>query len=57
MTRAPHTIRPKALAAEALNLMNNRGIDNLGIGCLFVVEQGRPVGILNIHDCLRAGVS
>ncbi len=57
MTRGPHTIRPKALAAEALNLMNNRGIDNLGIGCLFVVEEGRPVGILNVHDCLRAGVS
>ena len=57
MTRGPHTIRPKALAAEALNLMNTRGIDNLGIGCLFVVEDGRPVGILNIHDCLRAGVT
>ena len=57
MTRGPHTIRPKALAAEALNLMNSRGIDNLGIGCLFAVEEGRPVGILNIHDCLRAGVT
>ena len=51
MTAAPQTIRPKALAAEALNLMNTRGI-----GCLFAVEDGRPVGILNIHDCLRAGV-
>ncbi len=57
MTRAPQTIRPKALALEALNLMNTRGIDNRGIGCLFAVEDGRPVGILNIHDCLRAGVS
>jgi arabinose-5-phosphate isomerase len=57
MTRGPHTIRPKALAAEALNLMNNRGIDNRGITSLFVVEDGRPVGILHIHDCLRAGVS
>ncbi len=57
MTREPQTIRPKALAAEALNLMNTRGIDNRGIGCLFAVEDGRPVGILNIHDCLRAGVS
>lgn len=57
MTRGPQTIRPKALAAEALNLMNTRGIDNRGIGCLFVVESGRPVGILNIHDCLRAGVT
>ncbi len=57
MTRAPQTIRPKALALEALNLMNTRGIDNRGIGCLVAVEDGRPVGILNIHDCLRAGVS
>jgi arabinose-5-phosphate isomerase len=56
MTARPQSIRPKALAAEALNLMNSRGIDNRGIGCLFVVEDGRPVGILNIHDCLRAGV-
>jgi len=56
MTHWPQTIRPRALAAEALNLMNSRGIDNRGIGCLFVVEEGRPVGILNIHDCLRAGV-
>ncbi len=56
MTGHPQAIRPKALAAEALNLMNTRGIDNRGIGCLFVVEDGRPVGILNIHDCLRAGV-
>jgi arabinose-5-phosphate isomerase len=56
MTSPPQSIRPKALAAEALNLMNSRGIDNRGIGCLFAVEDGRPVGILNIHDCLRAGV-
>jgi len=26
------------------------------ITSLFVVEAGRPVGILHIHDCLRAGV-
>jgi arabinose-5-phosphate isomerase len=23
---------------------------------LFVVEQGRPIGILHVHDLLRAGV-
>ena len=57
MTRAPQTIRPQALAAEALGLMNTRGIDNRGITCLFAVEDGRPVGILHIHDCLRAGAS
>jgi arabinose-5-phosphate isomerase len=52
MTRGPLTIRPGALAAEALGLMNARKKT-----CLFAVEDGRPVGLLHIHDCLRAGVA
>ena len=52
MTENPKTIRPKALAAEALGLMNTSAITSL-----FVVENGQPVGILHIHDCLRAGVA
>jgi arabinose-5-phosphate isomerase len=52
MTPGPHTIRPKALAAEAVGLMNAKAITSL-----FVVEDRRPVGILHIHDCLRAGAS
>jgi arabinose-5-phosphate isomerase len=51
MTRAPLTIAPGALAAEALKLMNERRIT-----VLFVVEADRPVGILHVHDLLRAGV-
>jgi arabinose-5-phosphate isomerase len=51
MTDRPATIRAPALAAEALSLMNERAITSL-----FVVEDGRPVGILHIHDCLRAGI-
>jgi len=51
MTDRPKTIRPGALAAEALRLMNACTITSL-----FVVEEGRPVGILHIHDCLRAGI-
>jgi arabinose-5-phosphate isomerase len=51
MTRAPLTIAPQALAAEALKLMNERRIT-----VLFVVEDARPVGILHVHDLLRAGV-
>jgi arabinose-5-phosphate isomerase len=51
MTRAPLTITPGALAAEALKLMNERRIT-----VLFVVEDHRPVGILHVHDLLRAGV-
>jgi arabinose-5-phosphate isomerase len=52
MTKNPQTIAPQALAAEALAVMNARAITSL-----FVAEAGRPVGILHIHDCLRAGVA
>jgi len=51
MTRAPLTIGPSALAAEALKVMNERRIT-----VLFVVEGGLPVGILHVHDLLRAGI-
>jgi arabinose-5-phosphate isomerase len=52
MTAQPKTIRPDALASEALGVMNT-----LSITTLFVVDDGRPVGIVHIHDCLRAGVA
>lgn len=53
MTRAPRTVRPETLAAEALHEMNTRTIT-----ALFVVDEaGHPVGILHIHDLLRAGVA
>lgn len=52
MTRTPKTIRPTALAAEALRILNT-----LAVTSLFVVEDGRPVGLIHIHDCLRAGVA
>lgn len=51
MTRSPRTIAPTALAEAAVAVMND-----CKITCLFAVEDGRPVGILHIHDCLRAGV-
>ena len=54
MTAQPKTIRPKALAAEALGRMN---AGERPILCLFVVEDMQPVGILHIHDILRAGVA
>ncbi len=54
MTAEPRTIRPKALAAEALGIMNQ---PERPITVIFVVEAGRPVGILHMHDCLRAGVA
>ncbi len=55
MSHKPRTIRPRALIGEALNLMNAQ---TPRITCLFAVEDGgRPVGILNVHDCLRAGAA
>jgi arabinose-5-phosphate isomerase len=54
MTPRPKSIRPQALAAEALSLMNN---GRPQITSLFVTENGVPVGFLNMHDCLRAGVA
>ncbi len=52
MTARPRTVVPELLAAQALRTMNENKITSL-----FAVERGRPVGILHIHDCLRAGVA
>lgn len=53
MTPTPKTIRPQALAAEALGQMNAQAITSL-----FVVDDAwRPLGILHIHDLLRVGVA
>lgn len=54
MTKNPRTISPDALIAEAVNVMNNTG---RGITNLFVIKDKKPVGVLHIHDCLKAGVS
>tara|TARA_R110000737_G_scaffold352278_1_gene397604 strand:+ start:6184 stop:7140 length:957 start_codon:yes stop_codon:yes gene_type:complete len=52
-TTTPKTIGPDALASEALKIMNDAKIS-----ALFVVDgQGAPVGLVRIHDCLRAGVA
>lgn len=51
MTANPKSIGPETLASEALNLMNNSKITSL-----FVVEDKKPVGLVHIHDFLRAGV-
>lgn len=52
MTRNPKTIDAAALASEAVGMMNARKIT-----AVFVVENARPIGIVHIHDCLRAGVA
>jgi arabinose-5-phosphate isomerase len=51
-TRNPAVVSPDTLAVEALAQMNARKV-----GAVFVTDANRlPIGILHIHDCLRAGV-
>ena len=53
MTKNPKTIRPDALASEALELINSSKIQ-----ALMVVEpDGKPIGIVRVHDLLRVGVA
>ena len=55
MTPNPRTIEPDALAEQAAAIMDNRKIT-----CLFVVDPAtgpQALGILKIHDLLRAGVA
>ena len=57
-TRTPKVVSPDALAAEALHIMNEGPVL-----CLFVIEDAGlsggplPIGLLHIHDCVRAGIA
>jgi arabinose-5-phosphate isomerase len=51
MTKNPKTIRGDLLASEALEILNSSKIT-----ALIVTEANRPVGIVHLHDILRAGV-
>ena len=54
MNRTPRTIGPDALAADALRLMGGPR----PVTSLFVLDAGgRPIGLLHVHDLLRAGVA
>ncbi len=51
-TRDPKTIAPDALVSEAVGMMNRAKVN-----ALCVTEgDGRIVGMVRLHDCLRAGV-
>ena len=51
-TQNPITIPPSMLAAKALGLMNAKKVT-----ALFVIDDdGKPLGILHLHDLLRVGV-
>ena len=53
MTRNPKIISPDALAARAVAMMEEHSITSL-----FVLQDGarRPMGIIHLHDLLRAGI-
>jgi arabinose-5-phosphate isomerase len=51
MTKNPKTIRASLLASEALEILNASKIT-----ALIVTEANKPVGIVHLHDLLRAGV-
>jgi arabinose-5-phosphate isomerase len=52
MTRNPKVIDRDSLASEALELLNS-----VKITTLIVTEANKPVGIIHLHDLLRAGVA
>ncbi|MEH6470871.1 MAG: KpsF/GutQ family sugar-phosphate isomerase [Halopseudomonas sp.] len=52
MTRDAQTTSTESLAAEALHLMEEKKIN----GLIVTGDNNRPVGALNMHDLLRAGV-
>ncbi|CDL13625.1 Arabinose 5-phosphate isomerase [Klebsiella pneumoniae IS46] len=51
MTRGGIRIRPGTLAVDALNLMQSRHIT-----CVLVADGDHLLGVVHMHDLLRAGV-
>jgi arabinose-5-phosphate isomerase len=52
MTKNPLTIDSSALLQQALKTMNDNAVTSL-----FIEEGGRVIGVIHVHDILRAGVS
>ena len=52
MTKGPRTADPDSLAADVLRIMNERKITQM-----FVLEGGKPVGLIHMHDLLKAGLA
>lgn len=56
MSRTPKTAGPDMLVAEAMAVMNDLKNTFRKITTLIVVDEAqKPVGVLHLHDCLRAG--
>ncbi len=53
MTKSPKTVKSDSFAASALHLMEKYSITALPI----TDEAGKPVGIVHVHDLLKAGVA
>ncbi len=54
MTANPKIAGPDQLAAEALALMTENKITQLFV---LAEDDPRPLGVIHIHDCLRAGIA
>lgn len=52
MSCNPITVEESCLAAKALGIMQSSKITSL-----YIVRNGEPIGIVSVHDCLRAGVN
>lgn len=52
MTREPNTLPRKMLASAALEYFNSMKRTQM-----FVVDEAKPVGVIHVHDLLRAGVA
>jgi arabinose-5-phosphate isomerase len=52
MTRGPKTVRRDQLLSETLDILNT-----MKVTALFAVETGKPVGVIHVHDLLRAGTA
>jgi arabinose-5-phosphate isomerase len=52
MTKKPKSVRPETLVASALQTINSSSITSL-----MVVEDGRTIGLVHLHDLLRIGAA
>ncbi|MGL6226895.1 MAG: KpsF/GutQ family sugar-phosphate isomerase [Thermoguttaceae bacterium] len=50
MTQNPITLSKETPLSKVVRVMNEKAIT-----CLFITENSRPIGIIHMHDCLRAG--
>lgn len=51
MSSSPKTIKAKAMAVDALEVMENHGISQL-----LVVEKGNYAGVVHLHDLIKEGI-